>query len=282
MAWQLFRVGRWSFRHRRTVAGAWVLLLVALAAGAATLSGPTDDSFEVSGIESTRAFGLIEERNPQATPDGATARLVFEAPGGQRLTDPSNRRVVTATLERLRTGDVQSVVDPFTVGTLSKDGRVAYATVGYTESAVDLAAADKDALAAAVRSAEDAGLRVAVGGDALQAETGPPTGEAVGVAVAIVVLTLTFGSLVAAGMPLLTALLGVGIGMTHDHHADRLPPAQLDHPRPGHDARARGGDRLRAVHHVPLPARGPPGTRSGGGRRTCGRSRREVRSCSPD
>ena len=147
--------------------------------GRESFSGPTDDSFEVSGIESTRAFGLIEERNPQATPDGATARLVFEAPGGQRLTDPSNRRVVTATLERLRTGDVQSVVDPFTVGTVSKDGRVAYATVGYTEPAVDLAAADKDALAAAVRSAEDAGLRRRRGRRRpRRPRPRPPTGEA--------------------------------------------------------------------------------------------------------
>src|SRR5690349_5374600 len=213
MAWQLFRLGRWSFRHRKTVAGVWVLLLVVLAAGAATLSGPTDDSFELSGIESTEAFDLIEQRNPQASPDGAIARLVFEAPAGQRLADPGNQKAVTSVLDGLRSDDVTSIADPFSAGAVSQDGRVGYAIVSYADNAVELGAAAKDALEDAKDQAQDAGLRVAIGGDALQAETEPPTGEVVGIAVALLVLTLTFGSLVAAGMPLLTAMVGVGVGM---------------------------------------------------------------------
>ena len=65
MAWQLFRLGRWSFVHRRVVAAVWIVLLAALAIGATTLAGKTSDKFELSGIESTRAFDLIEERAPQ-------------------------------------------------------------------------------------------------------------------------------------------------------------------------------------------------------------------------
>ncbi len=213
MAWHLFRLGRWSFQHRRIVAGVWVLLLVVVAAGAATLSGRTDDSFELSGIESTQAFDLIEQRNPQAAPDGATARIVYEAPAGEQLTDPANRAAVTDSLERLGGTEVQSVVDPFAAQAVSPNGRVGYATISYDTPAIDLPAAAKQDLRDVVRTAEASGLRVAVGGDAVQAETEAPTGEALGVVVALVVLTLTFGSLLAAGMPLLTALLGVGIGM---------------------------------------------------------------------
>ncbi|MFD4401264.1 MMPL family transporter [Nocardia sp. NPDC058499] len=212
MAWQLFRLGRWSFVHRRAVAAIWVVLLAVLAVGAATLSGKTSDKFELPGIESTQAFELIEQRSPQASPDGATARVVFEAPAGRSLTEPAYNSAVATALRELSTENVQSVADPFTGGTLSPDGRVGYAAVTYSKTANELADADRSALETAAHNAEDAGLDVAIGGDALT-EFEMPLAEVVGIAVALVVLAITFGSLVAAGMPMLTALVGVGIGM---------------------------------------------------------------------
>lgn len=212
MAWQLFRLGRWSFVHRRAVAAIWVVLLAVLAVGAATLSGKTSDKFELPGIESTQAFELIEQRSPQASPDGATARVVFEAPAGRSLTEPDYNSAVATALRELSTENVQSVADPFTGGTLSPDGRVGYAAVTYSKTANELADADRSALETAAHNAEDAGLDVAIGGDALT-EFEMPLAEVVGIAVALVVLAITFGSLVAAGMPMLTALVGVGIGM---------------------------------------------------------------------
>ncbi|UGT61889.1 MMPL family transporter [Nocardia asteroides] len=212
MAWQLFRLGRWSFAHRRAVAAIWVLLLVVLGVGAATLSGKTSDKFELAGIESTQAFDLIEERAPQSSPDGATARVVFEAPEGRSLTEPGYSAAVTAALGALRTEHVASVTDPFTAGTLTGDGRVGYASVGYTQTSNELTDADRSALENAAHDAETAGLNVAIGGDAMN-EVEMPLAEVVGIAVALLVLAVTFGSLVAAGMPLLTALVGVGIGM---------------------------------------------------------------------
>ncbi|MFC8045259.1 MMPL family transporter [Nocardia sp. NPDC057353] len=212
MAWQLFRLGRWSFVHRRAVAAIWVVLLVALGLGAATLSGQTSDKFELGGIESTRAFELIEERAPQAAPDGATARVVFEAPEGRSLTEPGYSAAVTAALGALHTEHVASVTDPLTGGTLTGDGRVGYASVGYDRTSNELTDADRTALENAAHGAEAAGLNVAIGGDAVN-EVEMPLAEVIGVAVALLVLAVTFGSLVAAGMPLLTALIGVGIGM---------------------------------------------------------------------
>lgn len=212
MAWQLFRLGRWSFVHRRVVAAVWVALLAVLAVGAATLSGKTSEKFELPGIESTQAFELIEERSPQAKPDGATARVVFEAPPGRTLTEPSYSAAITAALRGLTTENVQSVTDPVTGGTISEDGRVGYAAVGYSKTSNELLDSDRTALENAARAAQDAGLHVAVGGDALT-EFEMPLAEVIGIAVALVVLAITFGSLVAAGMPLLTALVGVGIGM---------------------------------------------------------------------
>ncbi|MEU5553688.1 MMPL family transporter [Micromonospora sp. NPDC047793] len=212
MAWHLFRLGRWSFRRRWTVAGIWALLLLTVALGATTLSGKTNDSFELSGIESTQAFDLIRERDPDAVPNGATARVVFQAPDGETLADPANQQAVSDSLAALRTENVRSIVGPFEAGAVSEDGRTGFASVSYARSAVDLTTSDREALEAARDVAERAGLTATVGGDVLGVEIGGAIAELIGIAIAFVVLALTLGSLVAAGMPLLTALVGVGIG----------------------------------------------------------------------
>ena len=213
MAWHLFRLGRWSFVHRKIVASIWVFLLVLGGVGASTLSGETSDKFELSGVESTQAFDLIKERSPGASTDGATAQVVFESQDGQRLDTLANKQAIAAALTEVKTKHVSSVADPFTGGTVSPDGRVAYATISYSEPSVELTATDIDALRAVKDQAERSGLDVAIGGDAIAPEGHLPTAELIGIAVALIVLAITLGSLVAAGMPLLTAILGVGIGL---------------------------------------------------------------------
>ena len=213
MAWHLYRLGKWSFNHRRIVASLWVLLLVLAGTGAATLSGKTSDQFSLPGIESTQAFDLIEQRSPGAAPDGATARIVFQAPEGETLTTSQNEAAVLDAIESTKTDHVLATSDPFTTGTVSEDGSVAYATVTYDRTSVELNAADRDALESAGDSLEASGISTAIGGDALQEVPHTGTTELLGVGIAIIVLIITFGSLLVAGMPLLTALIGVGIGV---------------------------------------------------------------------
>ena len=214
MAWKLYQLGRWCFRHRGRVVAGWLALLVLGGVGAATLSGQTNDTFELPSTESSQAFDLIKERTPQAATDGAIARVVVQAPEGEQVTSPANQEVVTTALEELTTGHVAAVADPFTTGTVSPDGRTAYAVVSYDRQAVELTAADEDAMHDAVATLEDAGLTVAVGGDAFAEQaTAAGAAEGIGILVALVVLVITFGSLVAAGLPLLTAIIGVSIGI---------------------------------------------------------------------
>lgn len=214
MAWHLFRLGRWSFVHRRIVAVAWLAVFAATIVGMLTLSEETSDSFDIPGTESAQAFQLIEERSPDANPEGATARVVFEAPAGERIDSPANQRAVAEALAAADSGHVDTVGDPFGEGSVSADGTVAYTTIDYTVAALDLTTGDRDALASVKDVADQAGLSAVVGGDAAEEEGGPPLAELVGVVVAFFVLALTFGSLVAAGMPLVTAIIGVGIGVT--------------------------------------------------------------------
>ncbi|WP_033400296.1 MMPL family transporter [Actinokineospora enzanensis] len=214
MAWLLFTLGRWCFRHRWPVIAIWVVVLAGTGVGSATLAGTTKDSFDMPGLESTQAFALIKERSPDASSDGATARIVMQAPAGQRLTDQGPRARVEAALKTVTTPHVSYAASPFDTGAIAGDERTGYATVGYDRQAMDLDAADKSAMDDAVRQLKDAGLVAAVGGDAFPDQGEAPASEAVGVLIALVVLAITFGSLLAAGMPLLTALIGVGIGIT--------------------------------------------------------------------
>jgi RND superfamily putative drug exporter len=139
--------------------------------------------------------------------------LVFRAPDGQRVTAGENKAAVEDALGSLDGGgQVASTTDPYTTGAVSEDGTIAYSTITYTADAVDLTGPTKSALEDAASQARDAGLTVEIGGSALDAEEElGGTTELIGVAVAGVVLVLALGSLVAAGLSLLTAFTGVAI-----------------------------------------------------------------------
>ncbi|MFF7543906.1 MMPL family transporter [Streptomyces canus] len=215
MATFLYRVGRLAFRRRWYVALVWAAVLAAVGLGALKAPGAADEGFSMPGIESQKAFDLMEERFPGATADGATARVVFVAPDGQKVTAADHKKAVEDTVAGLADGSqVATAVNPFQAKAVSKDGTTAYATVTYKVAADDLTDASKEQLEHALETARDSGLTVDAGGSAM-ADGGGAGGaaELIGVAIAAVVLLVTFGSLAAAGLPLLTALIGVGVSM---------------------------------------------------------------------
>ncbi|MGW1340240.1 MMPL family transporter [Kribbella sp. NPDC002412] len=215
MATFLYRLGRFAFRRRRLVVLAWLGLLATGVAGAATLSGSTADGFSIPGTESQRAADLLNERFPQAGADAGTARVVFRAPDGQKLTDPAATAEVQETVGRLEAApQVARVIDPFTAKAISADGRTGYAQVTYDVTAQEVTPEAQEAVAAAVEPARAAGLTVEYGGDAMQVQDEQSLTEVIGLGVAAVVLLITFGSLIAAGLPLLSAIIGIGIGVT--------------------------------------------------------------------
>ncbi|WP_318200265.1 MMPL family transporter [Streptomyces sp. SCL15-4] len=212
MATFLCRLGRFSFRRRRPVALLWVVLLVGagVLAGRAPAAPPND--FSMPGTEAQQAYDLLEQDFPELKADGATARVVFRAEDG-KVTDPQTRRAIGETVRAL--GDdpqVARVTDPFTTHSVSKDGSTAYAQVSYEVSASKLEDGSRTALRDTVERAASPELSVEAGGNAVEAKGAGHSSEAAGLAVAAVVLVLTFGSLLAAGLPLLTAVLGVGFG----------------------------------------------------------------------
>jgi putative drug exporter of the RND superfamily len=211
----LYKLGRSAFRRRRLVALLWVALLALAGVGAANASTATSSSFSVPGTEAQKAFDLLEERFPGGSADGATARVVFKTPDG-KMTDAANKAEVNKAVAALKAGSDQiaSVADPYTGKAVSKDGSTAYVSVSYKVSSMELTDETREALEKTGTEARDAGLTVEIGGDALQTVPETGVGEVIGVGIAAVVLVITFGSLVAAGLPLLTAIIGVGIGIS--------------------------------------------------------------------
>ncbi|GIE94470.1 MMPL family transporter [Paractinoplanes rishiriensis] len=216
MATLLHRLGLAAVRHRLAVTAVWLVALIAAALGAIFLSGPTVNTFSIPGQESTTALSLMKERFGAASA-GANAQVVFAAPAGAKVTDPALAGQITGVVGKL--GELPGVLaatnplDP-QQPVVSRDQTAAFSTVTYGVVASAITVEEREALLAAVEQANAGGLVVEVRGEAAKesgADVGGPA-EGIGVVVALLVLAVTYGSLVAAGMNLLTAIVGVGIG----------------------------------------------------------------------
>jgi RND superfamily putative drug exporter len=210
MATLLYRLGRASFRRRGLVVVLWLVALAVLGVAAAAFRGPSSSDFSIPGTESQRAIDALQREFPEAS--GATGTIVVAAPPGRQLT--ADRAVVQALVgEASGVPGVVGAVDPFQSRSISPDGRYALIQVQFAERADAVTEEQRAAYERTGAAAEAAGLQVAHGGEVMSSVPEVGGGEAIGVAVALVVLFLTFGSLVSAGMTMLNALIGVAAGM---------------------------------------------------------------------
>ncbi|MFE5035571.1 MMPL family transporter [Streptomyces sp. NPDC056683] len=213
MATFLHRIGRRAFQRRWLVLLLWAVVLGVAGAAAAGSSGGGSSSVTLPGIEAQKAYDLLGKKFPAANADGASARVVVRAPEGQKLTGSEPKAEVKALLKDLKQSSprVASVTDPFTAKTIGADRTTGYAQVTYSAKAADLTDADHNHFDKALEEARAKGLTAEASGSALTATSEGGSSEAIGFALAALILVVTFGSFAAAGMPLLTAVVGVGI-----------------------------------------------------------------------
>lgn len=212
MALLLYRLAGLCYRRRHAVVAVWLVLLLAVGGLAVAFSGKTTDEFKVPGTEAQTTIDRISDRLPEYA--NASAQVVFAAPDGESLTTPERRDAVSAAAAAIGEADgVAQVVEPFSAQAVSKDGRIALTQVVFDTRLHDLGDGPRDAVREAAAGAEKAGVQVEFGGDAYTPTVTVEGGEAIGVGVAVLVLLITFGSMLAAGLPLLSALVGVGLGM---------------------------------------------------------------------
>ncbi|MEW2353026.1 MMPL family transporter [Spirillospora sp. NPDC029432] len=213
MATLLYRLGRTAFRHRLRFVVGWLVLLVLAGGGFAAFGSHLDSEATIPGSQSQQGIDLLERSLPEAT--GVTAQLVFAAPPGATVDAPAHRdRIQNAVRQAGTAPQVAEATDPFETGTISVDRRTALAQVLYPIKRDVLDDASVTALEDIAAAARANGMRAEVGGSVYStAGMHAGIGEVIGVAVAVIVLVVTFGSLLAAGLTLVTAITGLVIGL---------------------------------------------------------------------
>ena len=205
----LYRVGSWSVAHRRRVLVVWLVLIVGMGVLASAVKKPTTSEFSIPGTQSQKALDLLNKQFPGT--GGAQAKVVFSVSGTNKLTSTQSRQAVQATLANLRKApQVLSVTNPYEAGTVSASQQIAYATVAYPVDVGKVTAAAKEALLDSGATANKAGIAVNYSGQVAEATNASST-EGLGVLVAFFVLLIAFGSIWAAILPLVAAIVGVAV-----------------------------------------------------------------------
>ncbi|ADB48640.1 MMPL family transporter [Conexibacter woesei] len=216
----LHRLGRFCVRRHRLVLLVWVLGAVGLGVWAGQLGTQTNDNVSLPGTDSQRAADVLDRDFSSGASNG-TNPIVLRAPAGVRLTDAAERRAVTAIAAAYaRDPGVRAVVSPLEpagASQLSRDARIGYLGLSLRDSPSTLTLSEAERLLSVAQdAARPAGLQVAAGGylGADLSQAGSADSEAIGLLAAVVVLLFTFGTVVAMGLPLLTAILGLGTGLS--------------------------------------------------------------------
>jgi putative drug exporter of the RND superfamily len=208
----------WCTGHRKTVIIGWIVALIGFGMLASSVGSDFSEEFKLPSSDSQEAFDLLETKFPAQS--GETATIVFAADGGVESAAVRQRMEgVFAAAEKLP--HVAEVVSPYGAegaADVSDDGKIAYATVQYDVTQDKLETEDIEKLVSDSQAAAGDGLKVELGGQPIELvreqEEGGDSTFAIGLLAAIVVLLLTFGSVVAMGLPIVTALFALGVGLS--------------------------------------------------------------------
>jgi RND superfamily putative drug exporter len=213
----VLKLARWSTTHRKYVLLGWVALLVAVNAFAQSAGTTYSNNFTLPNSDAQRAANLLERSFPAQA--GDRDAIVFRVSSGTVLDQAVRARMTATFAEIARLPHVSSVISPYggssSGRSISANGRIAFATVVFDEKANLLPRSAAERIVHVARAAARPSLQVELGGLAIEGtqQAGFGLSTAVGLLAAIVVLLLTFGSLVAMGLPIVTALFGLGSGL---------------------------------------------------------------------
>jgi putative drug exporter of the RND superfamily len=210
------RFGSWTTTHRKTVILGWLAALILIGFAAGSAGSAFSENFKLPSSDSQRATDLLEHRFPAQS--GETATIVFRAPDGVESTGV-RAKMTAAFAEIEKVPHVSGVASPYEGAgnpAVSRDGEIAYATVQFDEYGDKIGKENVERVIDIAQGAAGAGLQVELGGQPIEEvrqEEGD-TSFAIGLMAAIVILLFTFGSVVAMGLPVLTALFALGVGLS--------------------------------------------------------------------
>jgi RND superfamily putative drug exporter len=208
----------WCVRHRWTVVIFWIVALIVVSGISKAVGSDYSNSFSLPKTESADAITLLQNASPKVS--GDTDQIVFGTSGNTLVTDPAVKARITNMLAKVdKVPHVSNIVSPYQPEgstQVSKDGKVAFATVTFNKQAQNLSMAVAQDLVNTARAADGPGLNVAVSGELAEQAVRPSFGgTGIGVLLAAIVLLLVFGSLFAMALPILSALasLGTAVGL---------------------------------------------------------------------
>ena len=207
-------LARWSTTHRRTIIVLWLVVLIASIGTAGSLKNQFDNNLTLPHTDAQRATNLLRKRFPAQA--GDIDQIVFHTRNGVLTESETKARIDRALLTVAGLPHVTRVVSPFAVtNAISPDGRTAFALVSFDERGDALPTGAVMRVIEAAKMARTSQLDVALGGSAIEETQRPTLGAAtlIGIAAAMVVLFISFGSLLAMGLPIVTALFGLGTSM---------------------------------------------------------------------
>jgi len=210
------RVGRIAVEHPRALVIGWILLLVGVLAASGSAGTDYASNFSLPGTESQRALDLLKREFPAQA--GDSDQVVVHSLRGQVTDQPVRARVSAALAQIARLPHVSAVISPYTPTghvAISRNGQIAFATVDFDQRANELPKPAIERVISVAESARSPQLQVELGGQAIEQTQQPSLGATtlIGLVAAIAILLITFGSLVAMGLPVITALLGLGTGI---------------------------------------------------------------------
>ena len=209
-------LARWCFRHRFLVLVFWIVGLGVIGAVGSSLGTQYGNSFSLPGTDSSKALTLLQHQ--AASQSGDQDSLVWHVSSGS-VRDADVEQRMTATMQKIsKMPEVAAVRSPYAHGgavQISKDGTTAYAAVAFTEQSAQLTDTDVQNVISVAQAADTSGLEVEMTGNAVDqvAQGKPSSSEALGILAAAIVLFVTFGSLFAMLLPILTAVFGLGAGL---------------------------------------------------------------------
>ena len=252
MAQFLFRLGRWSFRRKWTVLTSWLIILAGVLAAALSFAKPFTSEFAISGTPAIDAIATLDGKFPGAgdSINAAGVNIVFHVPEGQSVADPQHSEAIDEVIAYIEAGlgaeltgterfgnpvevspalqetvietetalglpEETALADAENVAMVSADETIAYTTFTIdVESAQAVTEEHRQVITEAMELGREQGMQVEAGGpgfgDPIVIKT---TSEIIGLIFAFLVLIITFGSVAAAIMPVITAVVGVGIGV---------------------------------------------------------------------
>ncbi|QDZ88260.1 MMPL family transporter [Priestia megaterium] len=212
----LYKLGGWAYRKRGKVILGWLAILIVLVIGLVSFGATFDEGMSIPGMKSEKAMDVLnKEFPPNKNENGGQIRMIFKAPKGETLESPSVQKAIQSSLDLApKDKEVKTVLTPYQTGSISKDKRIGYADITYKVEADKVTEDSKEKIKDIAKLTRGAGIQTELGGSVSfsKMEIGGPS-EVIGIAVAFIILAFTFASFLTAGLPIITAVVGLIVGI---------------------------------------------------------------------